>query len=518
MPEGRSSIKELVFPRLFGDLADDFQEILVHTDGSFRNSAMNANNQRDKQYLLLYKGISIDLLHQIRFLYHAEGDDVLVRVHLDSLGGQVLLEADLKHTRGAPKFFASRAFDVKKGDGTHDLIFHFVNTSGKFNTGVAWFKEMELLFEDIRTDPILRAQQDSLLKIYRSGTRTPIMRSKSDLLRRKTNVLERGNYLVKGRKIGPGVPQIFNQAGQSITNRLELAQWLVNEENALTARVIVNRIWEMIFGHGLVMTLEDFGTQGTPATHPDLLNFLAYNFSHNWEWSVKRLLKEIVLSKTYQQAVHASAEKLKLDPYNRYYSRGSRIRLSAEQIRDQALAIGGLLSRRVGGPSVMPPQPEHVWQVVYSNAKWIEAKGEDRFRRGLYTYWKRTTPYPSMIAFDSPSREYCVSRRIRTNTPLQALITLNDTVYLEAAIGLARWMSKNSSSLEEAVKLGYKKALLAEPDEATVRVLTDLHANTTTSATKLVSNRSSAVPNLSIEPMVIVANAIMNLDAFLTKS
>jgi hypothetical protein len=342
------------------------------------------------------------------------------------------------------------------------------------------------------------------------------MKDRSDLLSRQTFVFDRGNYLVKGNEVEARVPEILNQNNVEVRDRLNFARWLVSGDNPLTARVMVNRIWGHVFGEGLVSTPEDFGTQGALPTHPELLDYLAYHFSHDWDWSLKRLIKEIVLSATYQQSSKTSAEKLELDPYNEYYSRGNRVRLSAEQIRDQALVISGLLNPKIGGKSVMPPQPDGVWQVVYNSDTWEAKKTEDKYRRGLYTYWKRTTPYPSMTAFDSPSREFCVSKRIRTNTPLQALVTLNDTVYIEAAQALGAYMAKTGrENLQEAIKKGFHKALLVDPDPQTVEVLEELFYQATAPSTELPSLRHEPV---TLDPYTVVANAIMNLDAFLTKS
>ncbi len=515
----RESLKQLVFPRLYGDFADDFQSVLIHSDGAFRNSSMNANNQKHKAYYLLYKGIPGQGLAKINFLYEAKGDDVLVRVYRDSVGGPMVLEADLSATRGNNEQWAS--FMAESFDGVHDLVFHLINTTGDFANGVAFFREIELEYLGGRLDRSIREQQDSLLKIFRAGIKTPIMRAKSAQLERETFVHERGNYLVHGQRVAEGVPKIFNPSGHSIQNRLELARWLVSDENRLTSRVIVNRIWEQIFGRGIVETLEDFGSQGMPPTHPQLLDYLAANFSGAWNWSIKKLLKEILMSSTYQQGTEVSDLKREIDPFNKLYSRGSRIRLSAEQIRDQALAVSGLLSRKIGGPSVMPPQPENVWQVVYNSSKWTEAEGEDRYRRGLYTYWKRTTPYPSMVAFDSPSREFCVSRRIRTNTPLQALVTLNDTVYLEAAMALAEKMvDEGKGDIQQAIQFGYKQALLVEPDSETVDILHHLYESARTPQARKVAKSDDQLEfsQADLEPLLVVANAILNLDAFLTKS
>ena len=220
-------------------------------------------------------------------------------------------------------------------------------------------------------------------------------------------------------------------------NRLGFAKWLVDRKNPLTARVVANRHWEQFFGRGIVLTSEDFGSQGMLPTHPELLDWLAVELMDH-SWSLKHLAKTIVMSAAYRQSSQTTPEKLQRDPDNRLISRGPRERLSAEQIRDQALAVSGLLSRKMGGPSVMPPQPDGVWQVVYSDDQWTTSKGEDRYRRGIYTFWRRTSPYPSAMALDATSRETCTIRRVTTNTPIAAFALLNDPVYIEAAQALAR--------------------------------------------------------------------------------
>lgn len=195
------------------------------------------------------------------------------------------------------------------------------------------------------------------------------------------------------------------------------------------------------------------------------------------DWSLKALLREMVLSSTYRQSSRVTPELLEADPRNRLLARGPRARLSAEQVRDQALAVAGLLSDSMYGPGVMPPQPPGIWSSPYNEREWVTSPGEDRYRRAVYTYWKRTAPYPSMVAFDSPSREFCVSLRVQTNTPLQALVTLNDPVYVVAAQALARKMSVAGGSIEEQIRAGYSAALLAPPDPATLERLSWLYAS-----------------------------------------
>lgn len=266
---------------------------------------------------------------------------------------------------------------------------------------------------------------------------TPIFRELPADEQRETFIHERGNFMSPGEGVQPAVPAAFHALPNGAPrNRLGLAKWLVSKQNPLTARVAVNRFWARLFGAGMVSTEEDFGTQGIPPTHPALLDWLATEFMR-LDWDVKAIIRTIVTSATYRQSSDASPEMLEADPRNEMLARGARFRLPAETVRDQALAASGLLSAKVGGAPVMPWQPEGVWQVVYSSKQWETSPGEDRYRRALYTLWRRTSPYPSMTTFDAPSGETCTIRRIHTNTPLQALVTLNDPTLMEAAQHLA---------------------------------------------------------------------------------
>src|SRR5690606_28113738 len=238
------------------------------------------------------------------------------------------------------------------------------------------------------------------------------------------------------------------------------ARLLVDEENPLTGRVIANRVWARLFRVGIVETLSDFGTQGEPPSHPPLLDRLARRFPQDHGWRVPSLLRERVRSAPHRPSPRVTPQLLELDPRNRLLARGPRVRLSAEQVRDQALAVSGLLSDSMFGPGVMPPQPPGVWNSPYNSREWVTSEGEDRYRRAVYTYWKRTAPYPSMVSFDAPSREFCVSQRNQTNTPLQALVTLNDPVYVEASRALARRMAAAGGALDEQIQSGYRSALL----------------------------------------------------------
>lgn len=371
---------------------------------------------------------------------------------------------------------------------------------------------------------------------------TPVMRELPPEKRRETYVFERGNWMARGERVEPDVPHALNaMPDDAPRNRLGLARWLVDRENPLTARVMVNRFWEQLFGYGIVETIEDLGTQGEAPSHPELLDWLALRFAGEHAWSVKALLKEIVTSATYQQASRATTDLLERDPKNRLLARGPRFRLSAEHIRDQALAASGLLSEKMYGPSVYPMQPEGLWRNPYSSLEWQTSEGEDRHRRALYTYWRRTVPYPSMLTFDAMSREVCTSRRIRTNTPLQALVTLNDPVFVEAAAALARRMQEEGgATVDGRIRAGYRRALLIDPPDEALRALRQLYesalaeyraddadlagalfqnvglAGSAADVTRLAAEQPDS-DDPEVAALTVVANAIMNLDSFLTK-
>jgi hypothetical protein len=352
--------------------------------------------------------------------------------------------------------------------------------------------------------------------------KTPVMVELTGDYRRKTHIFERGNWMVHGAEVKPGVPETWNEMPERAPqNRLGMAQWLVSEDNPLTARVMVNRLWSQLFGRGILETLEDFGSQGSSPSHPELLDWLAWQFMHSYEWSIKRLLKQIVMSATYRQTSVVTPQVLAIDPDNRLLARGPRLRLTAEQIRDQVLAVSGLLSKKVYGPSVMPPQPEGVWQVARSSMEWKTSEGEDKYRRALYTFWRRTSPYPSMVSFDNPSREFCVTRRINTNTPIQALVLLNDPVYVEGARALAgRMLNQGNSEIRHSIKTGYQIAMAREKvDDSKLRELELLydHALQHFQKDHEAAEEMAGEKNIELAALTIVANAILNLDEFISK-
>src|SRR6185437_11807298 len=305
----------------------------------------------------------------------------------------------------------------------------------------------------------------------------PVMVELPAKQRRQTHLMSKGNYLTPAEKVEPGVPAAFPPLPKdALPNRLGVAKWLLAADNPLTARVAVNRYWSQLFGIGLVETEEDFGTQGDMPSHPELLDWLATEYVR-LGWDTKAFLKMLVTSATYRQSSKVTPEVLAKDPRNRLLTRGPRFRLEAEMVRDQALMLSGLLSRKMHGPSVYPPQPPGLWQAAFNGQRtWATSKGEDRYRRGLYTFWRRTVPYPSMATFDAPSRELCTVRRIRTNTPLQAFVTLNDPVYVEAAQALARRIVREGGeAVADRARFALRLCLGRTPDPGQVEVLRDLY-------------------------------------------
>ncbi|WP_353722771.1 DUF1553 domain-containing protein [Dyadobacter sp. 676] len=340
---------------------------------------------------------------------------------------------------------------------------------------------------------------------------------------RKTNVFVRGNWMVKGPEVKPDVPKLLAPMPKGAPrDRLGLARWIVSRDNALTGRVIVNRFWEQLFGRGIVETVEDFGSQGAEPSHPELLDWLAVSFMEDYKWSVKKLLKTIVMSATYRQDSRSDDHRKEKDPYNVWLSRGPRVRLSAEQVRDQALACSDLISNKMYGPSVMPPQPDKIWQSPYSGESWVVSQGEDKYRRAVYTYWKRTAPYPSMTTFDAPSREFCQSRRIITNTPLQALVTLNDPVYLEAAEKLASKMKTRGKTPEQQLKEGYRLLTFKPIEQKSLNVLMKVYKDALNEYRQKPSEVDSILvygkeKSPELAALTVSANVLLNLDNVVTK-
>lgn len=386
----------------------------------------------------------------------------------------------------------------------------------------------EHIAEDLQPQRELLARLSKEADNIKPVTSVPIFRELSGN-RRTTHLQFRGSYLDKGDVVSAGIPQVFSSENQEIpTDRLSMARWLVDQNNPLTARVLANRLWESLFGRGIVVTSEEFGSQGEPPTHPQLLDWLATELHRNG-WDTKALIRKMVTSATYRQSTRVTVTRLAQDADNVWLSRGPRVRLSAEMIRDQALFVSGLLSRKMFGAPVRPPQPSLGLSAAFgSSTDWKPSTGDDRYRRAVYTTWRRSNPYPSMATFDAPNREVCTVRRNRTNTPLQSLVTLNDPVYVEAAQALARKMLLNSKSLDSQIEYGFRRCLSRPPTNEEAHALRTLFLNAQQQlaerpdeATKLAADPLGELPN-SMEPvdaaaMTVVCNVLLNLDEMFLK-
>jgi len=363
----------------------------------------------------------------------------------------------------------------------------------------------------------LMTRLDALWKAVPATSRAPAMMKFPG--RRPDYVFVRGEYLRKGDEVSPGTPAALPPLNaQEEPDRLALARWLVSKEHPLTARVTVNRLWQELFGRGLVATSENFGTRGDHPSHPELLDWLAMEFMQQ-DWKIKSILRTIVLSATYQQSSSARPELASLDPMNRLLARQTRLRLSGEAVRDSSLAVSGLLNRTIGGPSVKPPQPASVSKEGYANT-WETSPGADRYRRGLYTFLQRTSPFAQFVTFDLPDTSRSCTRRERSNTPLQALNLLNDPVFFEAGQALAvRILREAPGSDEGRIQHGFLLALSRYPrPNETVRLLQFLH-----------DERSRLKSDLDVAQLylddrlndsaewVTLASVLLNLDEFINR-
>ncbi|SUJ28877.1 Protein of uncharacterised function (DUF1549) [Sphingobacterium spiritivorum] len=452
-----------------------------------------------------------------------------LEIRKDGLEGQILTSIDLPATQGRQVIHVP----IPETSGVHDLYLLAKNPSVKTDETVLmieWFAFREG-FPGMDNPKSRHMERTFMQLVNMNPESVPVMIENPKEMARTTYVFERGNWMVHGDVVTPAVPAVLNDFPKGApNNRLGFSQWIVSKQNPLTARTLVNRVWAQLFGRGLVEPLGDMGTQSIPPIHRELLDYLSLKVMNEMNWSVKSLVREMVTSSTYKQSSGLNNKQVDKDPENRYWARGPRFRLSAEQIRDQALAVSGLLSSKMYGPGVMPHQPEGVWMTVYSGEAWTKSDGEDQYRRGIYTFLKRTSPYPSFISFDASSREVCLVDRIRTNTPLQALTTLNDPVYLEAAKALADQMEKDAKgNIRQLIASGYRRTMFKDPAEDKLIALEKLYHQ---ALNNFKSHPEAATKFLSIAPAgnknqqqiaakaasTVVANALLNLDEFLTKS
>jgi hypothetical protein len=346
---------------------------------------------------------------------------------------------------------------------------------------------------------------------------------------RKTFLLKRGQYDTPGDPVDRSVPEVFGKA--KAENRLGLARWIVDPKNPLTARVLVNRIWQQHFGAGIVKSSEDFGSRGDWPTNPELLDYLACRFVKDG-WSIKKLTRLILTSATYRQAATVSNAKRAKDPDNSLLSRGPRFRLDAEVIRDSALAMSGLLFEKPGGHADKPYQPPGLWEIIAypisDTARYMQDHGSALYRRSLYMFWKRTSPPPTMMLFDAPMRESCVVRRSRTNTPTQALATMNETGFFENARAMAQRVLKTKQGVRPRIDYAFRLAVCRPPSEQEISViqgfLKDQVARFSAQpaeADKVLAIGESARDKALSAPehaaWTMVCNMILNLDEVLTQ-
>jgi hypothetical protein len=507
--------------------AEDFDSTSRHIELWDNQTAIM---QTTEGAYVVYNDVDLTGISSITYNYSTSFSS-FIEVKIDGLNGKTISYAKVPATQaGEPgqwyrwKDYKPFTAPIQKTDGKHTLYIVF-HKDKEFRSDLLHMDWIDFQKNDALMNR-KKAVRDSVYKLASiQSITTPILKELLPSNSRKTHVFTRGNWLTKGQEVKPNLPKIFKvkeshslREGQGRPSlrmglRLEMANWLVSEKNPLTARVMVNRFWEQIFGNGIVETVEDFGSQGAKPTHPELLDWLAVRFQKENAWSVKKLLKEIVMSATYRQS--SEVKSLEIDPFNRFLARGARVRLSAEQIRDQALTVTELLNPRLYGEAVFPPSP--------INNEWRKAKPEDLYRRAIYTHWKRTDPYPAMTTFDSPQRNICVSRRVRTNTPLQALNTLNDTVFVAAAQNLALKMLKNGNLPKQQIAYGYQKILFKQPNPQKLDLLLKLYQTSLADFRKRKDKAKAAFGNkINEKPeesaaLMLVANAMMNLDEFLTR-
>lgn len=415
------------------------------------------------------------------------------------------------------------------------------NRSSEERSDLARFYKQNYAVDYIRSEKALAAAKKRKDEFYKTIPSSMIMEDMKP--GKDTFVLVRGDFRTKGEKVSASTPSFLPPLPPGQTNRLALARWVVSRENPLAARVAVNRYWALFFGNGLVKTANDFGAQGEWPSHPELLDWLAVQFRDGGKftqrvgrrnrtvevtrWDRKALIRLIVTSATYRQSAAVGPYKLEKDPYNRLLARGPRLRLDAENIRDNALAVSGLLNKKIGGPSVKPYQPPGIWDGV--DAVYKQDKGDLLYRRGMYVFWRRSAHYPSFATFDAPNREVCTAMRQRTQTPLQSLVLMNDPAFVEAARALAaRVTSEEPEDLEKRITLAFRHTLGRKPARVEIKLLKQTYSSQleafnadADSAKALLKVGESKIPEDADMPqlaaLTTVANILLNLNEAITK-
>ncbi len=509
-------------PAVYGSTADSITNgyisgnnapLYVHNKSSFRLKNIDLTNVE----------------RAIMYAYVREGGGTLT-VHTDAVDGKIIGSYKVPFTSKMMLYEFPVTGDGKK----HDLFFTYYNPSapleGKKSRDLFTLEWISFT-SDLpgKGKPGYKENKELFWKLLNAEVETtPVMVENPPSLKRTTRVFERGNRLTLGQEVSAGVPGslAFAMPRNAPADRRGLAMWLTSKENPLVSRTIVNRIWEQVFGMGIIETLEDMGTQGLPPTHKELLDHYAYKLMHEYDWSLKKLIREFVMSATYRQDSRTNETLKEKDPYNRYYARGPRTRLHAEQLRDQMLCVSGKLSTKMYGASVMPWQPEGIWNNPYNDSEWKNASGEDQYRRGVYTYIKRSGTYPSLVAFDGASRNVCLARRIKTNTPLQALVTLNDSAYVDLATHFAdRMINEVKEHTREQISHGYEIMLYKKMPPQKLDVMMNLYNEALQEFKKDDSSTKKFLGTDKVDEsaqhraaMKVVANAMMNLDEVITKN
>lgn len=506
-------------PAINGTTADSLKQAVIQGNNSmlvFRKNGIARLKQVDMQNA-----------DQLIYRYFTNKNHGRVKFYLDAPGGTLLGESMIDSFSK----WNNKAIQFPSQKGIHDIYITYENSSLS--------KKNEEMVFDVNWVSVTNQLPGKDLPDYEKNEKlfwkllaaempvTPVMIENPEGMRRKTNVFERGAWTSKGEEVDAGVPAILSYAmpQNAPKNRLGLTMWMTDKRNPLVSRTIINRLWEQLFGNGIVETLEDMGTQGIPPTHRELLDHLSWQLMNEYKWSLKKLLKEMVMSAAYRQSSVMTDELKQKDPQNKLYARSSRIRLSAEQLRDQDLCISGALCGKMYGEAVMPWQPEGIWHSPYNSAKWENSKGEDQYRRAVYTYWKRSSPYPSMITFDAPQRNVCSARRIRTNTPLQALATLNDSVYLDLSRRFAYRMKKEAGKeIGAQLEKGYELMTFKKISPPQLKILENLY-KTSLEEFKKDADRTCEMIGMNNEnnnpetaALVVVANAMLNLDEVIMKN
>ncbi len=485
---------------------------------------------------LLYRNHGVSRLAQVDLQgagqliwnFYSDKPGGVLSLHLDAIDGPLLAAIPIK----AEKKWRIESVPFTEQKGTHDIYLVYNNPrlpareAEDFTVVFDWFAFLPGF--PGKGLPGYEAQHRNYWNLITASVpTTPVMVENPKGMWRKSHVFERGNRRTLGAEVQPAVPASlsFAMPANAPANRLGLAMWMTSKQHPLVSRTLVNRLWEQVFGTGIAETLEDMGTQGIPPTHKELLDHLSWKLMNEYNWSMKKLLKELVMSATYRQDSRLTEELKERDLSNKFYARGPRVRLTAEQVRDQDLCISGVLSKKMYGPGVKPWQPEGIWLSPYNGSKWEKSEGEDQYRRAVYTYWKRSSPYPSMITFDGAQRVVCNARRIRTNTPLQALVTLNDSAYLDMARHFARRMKAEAgANVSQQIAKGYELMLFKPLPKAKLEVFTELY-NKALQEFQADNNRArefladgEAKTDPGSAALVIVANAMLNLDEVVTKN